>query len=564
MSESGRPLAAIDTGRPLAAIDTGRPLAAIDTGRPLAAIDIGTNSFHLVVARRAGGGFETITREKEGVRLGSGGGDMKRMTPEAIDRGVATLARMRAVAESHGAVLRAVATSATREALNAREFITRAADEAGVEVEVISGVEEARLIHLGVLQAVPVFDHRLLLTDVGGGSTELLLGECGETLAARSLKVGAVRLTDRYFPGGIVTSSALRACRDHVRATVEHFRHDVARHGFEVAVASSGTAETAARLIHAARTPKGEHWEPLRTYNCFEFSATELDGVLDQVARRRTPEARLKVAGLEASRADIIVAGLVILATVAEAFGVERFTFSEAALREGVLLDTMNRLDESPRTGTPVQHLRDVSRRGILQLVDRCDDDPVHSRHVAELAVALYDGLPELHGLDRPLHAPPGGGGLHLSARQYLEAAALLANVGLVVSHSKHHLHAYYIIRNSELTGLTDGEIELIAQIARYHRKSEPKPSHAEFATLSPPEQELVRALAGVLRVAIGLDRRHEGRVTGVDVDHAGDAVTVRVTAGSGADTALEEYSARERAELLTKVLGRPVDVMAR
>jgi exopolyphosphatase/guanosine-5'-triphosphate,3'-diphosphate pyrophosphatase len=523
-----------------------------------AALDIGTNSVHLVVARpTAGAGFETITREKEVVRLGSGGGDMKVMTPEAIDRGVAALARMRAVADGHDAVLRAVATSATREALNARDFVARAAAEANVDIEVISGLEEARLIHLGVLQAVPVFDRRLLLVDVGGGSTELLLGESGETLAARSFKLGAVRLTDRYFPGGAVTAKAVRSCRDQVRATIEHFRRDVERWGFDVAIASSGTAETAARMVHAARF-RGAAWEPLRTYNCFEFTAEELAAIAAELAGHRTAEARVKLPGLDAPRADIIVAGGLILSTIAETFGVECFTFSEAALREGVLVDTMSRFEESQRSGLVVHHLRDVSRRSIQQLVDRCDEDPQHSRHVASLAVALFDQLPDLRRLDELLDVAS----TRLSDREYLEAGALLANVGLVVAHSKHHVHAYYIIRNSELTGLTDGEIEIIAQIARYHRKSEPKASHPEFAALEPTGQDVVRSLAAVLRVAIGLDRRHDGRVAAVDVAD-GDTVAVRAIAAGDADVDLEVYAARERTGLLARVLGRPVEVVA-
>src|SRR5690606_25121302 len=143
----------------------------------------------------------------------------------------------------------------------------------GVEIDVISGLEEARLIHLGVLQAVPVFDRRLLMIDIGGGSTELLIGECGETLAARSFKLGAVRLTDRFFAGGEVTSKAVKACRNYIRGVAEHFSRDVARFGFEVAIVSSGTAETVARMVHATRG--SAPFEPLRTYNCFEFTTAE-------------------------------------------------------------------------------------------------------------------------------------------------------------------------------------------------------------------------------------------------------------------------------------------------
>jgi exopolyphosphatase/guanosine-5'-triphosphate,3'-diphosphate pyrophosphatase len=211
-----------------------------------------------------------------------------------------------------------------------------------------------------------------------------------------------------------------------------------------------------------------------------------------------------------------------------------------------VLLDTMSRRGG----GTEVHHLRDVSRRSIRQLVERCDDDPEHSMHVAGLAVALFDAIPELHSLGP-------------SAREYLEAGAMLANVGLVVAHSQHHLHAYYVIRNSELAGLTDSEIEVIAQIARYHRKSEPKQSHQPFAALSASDQRLVRALAAVLRVAIGLDRRHEQRVAGVRVEAGSDTLVIRALAADGGDLGLEVFAAAERTALLARVLERDVEVVA-
>ena len=509
----------------------------------LAALDIGTNSFHMVVARRAGNeGFEIISREKEVVRLGHGGSDMKRLAPEAVDRAIACLQRMRRIAESHGVVaLRAVATSATREADNADEFIRRASAEAQVEIEVISGLEEARLIHLGALQAVPVFDKRGLFVDIGGGSTEVLIGERDEMLAARSFKLGAVRLTDRFFPGGTTTSATVNECRVYIRSVLTHFEHEVEEHGFEVAVGSSGTAETMARMVHAAR---GEN-TPLRTYNCFEFTAEELRAIVNKLCATRTRTGRLKLAGLEANRADIAPAGALILDEVMARFGAASMTFSEGALRDGVLLDTVERLTGE---ASGPRHLRDVSRRSVRQLLERCDEDPAHSTQVARLAIDLFDGLQGLHRLGP-------------AERDYLEAGALLANVGLVVAHTKHHLHSYYVVRNSELAGLTDHEIELIAQIARYHRKSGPKPSHPQFAALDRDEQALVRTLASILRVAIGLDRCHEHRVAGLRVDVRDRKVVVHVTPDS-ADISLELYAANERKDLLEEVLGRRVELM--
>ena len=190
------------------------------------------------------------------VRLGSGSGDMKRLAPDAIDRGVAALVRLARLAAVHDADIHAVATSAVREAENAAEFLERARNEAGVEVEVISGVEEARLIHLGVLQAVPVFDQRLVLIDIGGGSTEILVGEKGETLAAGSLKLGAIRLSRRFFRGDRLHPGAVEGCRRHVRSALAPMVREVERFGFEVAIGSSGTAETVAAMANA-RTGRG-------------------------------------------------------------------------------------------------------------------------------------------------------------------------------------------------------------------------------------------------------------------------------------------------------------------
>jgi exopolyphosphatase / guanosine-5'-triphosphate,3'-diphosphate pyrophosphatase len=510
----------------------------------LAALDMGTNSFHLVVARVVGDdghSYEVVTREKETIRLGHGGGDMKQLAPEAMDRGISALRRMKSIADSHGATVRAVATSAVREAENSELFIARARREAGVEVEVISGIEEARLIHLGVLQAVPVFDTRLLLVDIGGGSTELLIGQHGVSLAARSFKLGAVRLTDRFFPAGLVTARAVDECRSYVRSILAGFEREVHEHGFEVAIASSGTAETVAHMVDARRR---SHPTP-HTFNRFEFTVDELDDIVAALIDKRTPSGRASIAGLESQRADIIVAGALVLQCVAHSYGVTSFVFSEGALREGVLLDTIGR-----RHGGELHHLRDVSRQSILSLARRCDPDIAHSTHVAALALQLYDATQSLHKLPA-------------DCREFLEAAATLANVGLVISHSKHHLHSYYVIRNSELAGLTDREIEIIALVARYHRKSGPKPSHIQFTQLDAETQGQVRALAAILRVAIGLDRSYDGRVVGVHATVQGrDRLVIEAVTGLGADISLEVYTAHERSGLLASVLGLQVDVV--
>ena len=514
-------------------------------GPVFAALDLGTNSFHLIVARmHPTGRFEVLSREKAMVRLGHGGGDMKVIEPAALERATAALERMSRVAAAHNAPLRAVATSAVREARNADAFIAAAAS-VGVTVEVISGVEEARLIHLGVLQAVPVYDRRIALVDIGGGSTEVLLGHRGETLAARSFKLGAVRLTDRFFPGGTVTDRGVKECRAHVRSMLATFEREARRIGFDVGVASSGSAEAVVRIAAALAGR-----EDLRTYNCFEFTRRDIELVVESLLTARTTDERRSLPGVEGERADIVVAGALVLEGVADALGITEFIFSDYALREGVLLDTFERTEGgAPMVG---HHLRDVARAGVRHLAERCDDDLTHSAHVSDLALQLFDATASLHGLD-------------VAARDYLEAAAMLANVGLVISHSKHHMHSYYVIRNSDdLTGFTDNEIEIIALVARYHRKSAPKASHPEFARLDEHSQVVVRVLAAILRVAIGLDRSHDQRVRTVRAKRQGRALIIGATgAAPGVDLELEFYSAGERSDLLAEVTGLDIVFLA-
>lgn len=509
----------------------------------LAAIDIGTNSVHGVVARmtpgEAGPRFEVLDREKEVVRLGSSGGDMRELSEDAIDRAVAALARFRQVAEVHDAPVTAVATSAVREADNRDVLIDRARDEAGVHVNVISGVEEARLIHLGVLQAVPVFDRRLLLCDIGGGSTELLVGQRGEVLASRSLKLGAIRLTRRFFDGKLTHPGALDACRRHVRSTIAPFAREVRRLDVEVAVGSSGTITTLAEMAAIRATGSRP-----RSASNLVLTVEQLDDLVADLAAASTPEARAELPGLDASRADIILAGAVILEQVVHELDLREVVTSDYALREGVLLDTWQR-----RHGGSLHHLSDLRRQSVVDLGELMDEDPPHSAHVARLALELFDATQDRHGLGD-------------DAREILEAAALLCNVGMFLSHAQHHKHSYYVIRSSDrLAGFNDDEVERIALVARYHRKSEPKGRHPEYAAVDEGTQREVCVLAGLLRVAIGLDRNHASRVQEVSVKEKGDTLVIKAVPAPGEDIGLELYAASTRTSLLDGALGVTTEV---
>ena len=511
----------------------------------LAAIDIGTNSFHLVVARTTSAfAFEIIAREKEVVRLGSGSGDMKTLAPDAIDRGIEALSRFRRIAEIADAPVRAIATSAVREADNRDEFLRRARVEAGIEVEVVSGIEEARLIHLGVLQDVPVVDVRLLLIDIGGGSTEFVVGEGTEMLEARSLKLGAIRLTDRFFAEEPITPGQAKRCRTHIRAYLGPVIREVKRHGFDVAIGSSGTILNVAEMARQRRGESG------RMGSNTTFTRKELGKVVDSLLAATTAKQRLKVPGLDARRVDIIVGGAVLLAEAFDALGIEEMTVSDYALREGLVLDTMQRT--SPTSTLIGQGTADIRSRSVRRLSGLCPEEREHAEQSCRLALELFDGTAAVHGLGH-------------EARELLAAAALLANVGIAISHDRHHLHSYYVIRNAEhLRGFTQREVELIAQVARYHRKSVPKAKHEPFAALSSTDQLLVRTLAGVLRVAIALDRTHDALVTGLTARCSPDGVVVGLDVRG--DPSLELYTAEERNDLLESALGTEVrfDILRR
>ncbi len=521
---------------------------------------MGTNSFHMVVARgTADGGFEVITTEKDMVRLGRGSGEMKQLTAEAMDRGVASLKRMMTVAGSYDAEVTAVATSAVREAGNRDEFLDRVVEETGLTVDVISGFEEARLIHLGVLQALPVFDQRLVLVDIGGGSTEILIGEGATPKAVRSVKLGSIRLTDRFFRSADdddlpASKKMVKKCRRYVRSTLAGAAHDLAPLGFDIAVGSSGTITAVATLIAANRPDDGADQ---LSGNGLEFSKHELSELIDRLIDT-TLDDRLAMPGMDERRADIIVGGALLLEGVFEAMGIEQMMVSSYALREGVLYDRL----AAHRPGD--HRLADLRRSNALRLSQQLDPDHAHAETCARLAVRLFDETIDLHSLD-------------IADRELLDMAALVHNVGLSISHASHHQHTYYIVRNSEhLTGFTDRELEVLAQIARYHRKSHPSPRHQEFNRLGSADQRRVTILAGLLRIAIGLDRGHTGAVGDVILNMADEApsdeyeewlagrpwLVIRpIAVDTDLDVSLEAYSAQERARLAGSALNVNVAV---
>jgi exopolyphosphatase len=522
----------------------------------LAAIDLGTNSFHLVVVQvLTNGKIEIVGDEKESVRLGSGGGDLGLISAEAMERGLDTLNRFVQIARSHGARIRAVATSAVREAHNRKEFLHRVRKTCGLDIEVIQGTEEARLIYLGVLQALPLYDRRTLIVDIGGGSTELLIGHAGQPEYAVSRKLGAIRLKDRFFAQEPLKARDVEACRHLIRVDLSGVVTDLRRIGFDVAVGSSGTVETLATMAALEASGNGSGGTGNATLKDLHLSRKDLDRVVDRILSVPTNHRRAKLPGLDDKRADIIVGGAILLQEIFHGLDIEQMEISPYALREGVIFDTVARRSGG-RTAVP-----DIRRSSVKQLAERMlgRDTPASRSawHIAALAVRILDQL-TLQKIVNPE-------ALELNDSFLLEVAGVLHNVGMLIAHSGHHKHSYYIIKNSDaLLGFTRLEIEIIAQTARYHRKAMPTQKHAEFATLPEEWQERIRLFTAILRIAVGLDRSARQSVEDLKIERAARTLEFvlqpRVDFPRRVrDLSLEVWAAESRAEALAKILGMSV-----
>lgn len=513
----------------------------------IAAIDVGTNSVHMIIAKASSAGFEIITSSKEMVRLGTGGGDS--LSLAAMDRALGALEKMKDVADVHKADVHAVATSAVREASNASDFIERVKAETGINVHIVSGPEEARLIFLGVSKRLMLRDDSVLMIDIGGGSTELSLSRNGHLEFAQSLKLGAVRLTEMFLKSAELDQQSIDRLIRHVRARVSLVAHDVKNFDFDRVVVSSGTCETIARMASLARGNQNS-----ASLNGVPFSGEEVRTVTQRILECGTSKERASLQGLDPKRSDIIVAGALILREIVRMLKIKSLEYCDYSLREGVLFDAMS------KTFGVAQSEIDASFDSVVRLAQRCSVDLIRSAHVTDLALQILRQLCEIYDLDE-------------IDERILIAASYLANSGASISYSKHHLHSYYIIRNADLLGFNDDEIEMIALIARYHRKSTPKQTHPEFARLNDEQRFQIELLAGILRIATALDRSHDQCVSRIKVipdrgikRDRNSAVgkkkfqlTFRIGTYDGASNEAIELnidSARENSQMLADTLG--------
>ena len=509
----------------------------------IAAIDIGSNSLHMVIVEvtaSGSGGFRVIDREKDMVRLGSSTLARGHLSAAAMRAGLEVLARYKRIAGNHGVdKVLAVATSAVREAGNGEDFLERIGREISIWARAISGDEEARLIYLAALHSIHLEGRRALVLDIGGGSVELALGVGGSLEHMVSEKLGVLRLSEEFAKSDPLSSRDEQRLVQHLERALSLHAPRIRESGFEAAVGTSGTILALGALAHAQ-----ESAEPGASQHHVTVRAESIHALRKRLVASDLRE-RLKMPRLDETRADIIVTGAVILDTLLERLGVQELILCEWALREGILLEYIH---GHPRALARAEAYPDVRRRSVVALAERCLYDEPHARHVAGLAVALFDATRRRHEL--------GDG-----ERALLEHAALLHDVGHHISYPGHHKHSYYLIKNGDLRGFSPLEIEMLANVARYHRRGPPSKRHAAFTSLPRGARRAVSVLAGCLRLADALDRSHRQVVRGLTASDRGNALRVRCEADG--DCSLELWGALRRVDLLEQVLGVPVKVEA-
>jgi exopolyphosphatase/guanosine-5'-triphosphate,3'-diphosphate pyrophosphatase len=503
----------------------------------IAAIDIGTNSIHMIVVQvRPDLSFEVVDREKDMVRLGAGGLDGRSLTPTAMTAALQTLAKFRRLADSHKVdQIVAAATSAIREADNGGDFIAEVGRLTGIQIRVISGTEEARLIHLAAVYGVHMGGSPAVVIDIGGGSIEVTLGTASHLSHARSFKLGVIRLTERFVRTDPLSTRDERRLVKHINKEIGGYLESIAGRRFDRVIGTSGTILSLGALALSEDGVLRD--EALRNRR---VSAKAIHRLRKRLSGADL-DARLHMNGLDPRRADIAVAGSVLLDSVLRRLGAEDITLCDLALREGLVLDYIHR---NTATIRKIERYPDVRRRSVVELGERCGYSAAHARHVSQLALAIFDQTRAVHKLaDRE--------------REWLEYGALLHDAGVHISYERHHRHSYYLVKNGELRGFDPQEIEIIALLARYHRQATPKKTHEGYGVLKGSLRRTVRTLAAMLRLAEGLDRSHAQIVAALDVVPRGNAYLIRLRAAGDAE--LELWAAHRHGAELERALHRPL-----
>jgi len=513
--------------------------------RRIGALDVGSNSIRLIVAEVSPDPtYRVIDDEKIIARLGQGLAETGRLDQGRILSAVEGIERLKSIADGFGVErLRAVATAAVREASNGADLINAVRARCGLEIEIISADQEARLAYRSVSHAFHLDDQIAIVVDIGGGSTEILVSVNGVVEQVYTLKLGAVRLTEMFDPNDPVKTERFDEMRRYIGKTLrDHAERPVVAPHFMYGTGGTFMA-LASMSMHRSAPERGVGDLLPFTIRGYEMQRSEVRHLLDWV-RKLTDRQRASIAGLSPDRAGIIVAGATIADRVMRHFRANRLMVHDGGIRDGLILTIIDEMmggwARDSRRG-PVDRLADVRR-----FAAKCNYEERDAEHVARLATRLFDQI----RAQRPALAPI----LTDGARDMVEAAALLRDVGYMVNYSGHHKHSYHLIVHSDLRGFSTREIEVIANVARYHRKAEPKAGHSMYSGLDDASRVTVDYLASIIRIADGLDRTHTQTVRDVEVVMSGSRALFRVSAHT--DPKVDLWGAEQKAQMFGRVFG--------
>jgi exopolyphosphatase / guanosine-5'-triphosphate,3'-diphosphate pyrophosphatase len=507
----------------------------------LAAIDVGSNTIRFTVAEvQDDDTYRILDEEREMVRLGEKLDRTGRLSDAAVERALTAIGKMKAIADGFKITeLRAIATSAVREAANGRAFTREVMRQHKVRIDVISGEEEAQLAFRSAARHFDLQGRSTAVVDIGGGSVEVILSAGTAIDHVYSLPLGAVRVTERLVRSDPLRNKHWKLMKEEIdrgiRATIRQQAHRA-----EIMVGSGGSFTALAHMSKWQR--EGRHG----SVQGYVLTPAEIIHLLDRL-REAPLEARRRMPGLSPDRADIILAGATVIARLVRRLGTQQILVNERGIRDGLLLHMISELPgrssitQLPQSGNRVEWARHFARK--------CRSNERHCEQVATLALQIFEGIKTRFGLPA-------------SSRDLLQAAALLHDIGYLISHSKHHKHAYHLILHGDLPGFSPHEVELIANVARYHRRAFPKKRHENLARLTADERRLIGRLSGILRIADGLDRTHSQAVTGLKVRALRNSLRLSIEAAASPE--VECADAQRKSDLFKQAFDTEVEMVWR
>lgn len=505
----------------------------------LAAIDIGTNSIHMIVVKVTGkSSFDIIEREKEMVKLGAGVFASNYISDRAFELGIETIVRYVQLADRLEVdEIITAATSAIREARNGEDFLNQVVARAGLSPRIISGKEEARLIFLAVRNSIALENKQALVIDIGGGSTETVVGDRSNIFFGESMPLGVLRLLDMFGHRDAVSEGGKSVLEAHIRFVAEQTFTQIHDIGFEQVVGTSGTIRTMGEAAHIAAGGKS-----LQSVNAEVVQLKDIDKLTQKLLKMDLQE-RAEVEGINGKRADAIHLGGVLLTQLLTISGVKEITLCDASLREGMILDYLERHSHEITASAEPKNLR---YRKAAHLVYKYESDWEENCHVADLALQIFDQTQDLHEYSS-------------FEREVLEFAALLHDIGQFISFRQHHKNSRYIIKQTDPRGFNDEEMLLIRHLVRYHCKAKPTKKHKKFSKLSKNHRRQIQMLSGILRIAVALNKTKNRRVKHISCEISQEELEISVSGADNFD--VEIWAARRSCEVLEDALKRQIEI---